>query len=304
MDLRSLTTFIQVAESGSFTRAAQQLGYSQPTISVQIKQLEEELGIRLFDRIGHTVRLTDKGHDALRHAQQICHMCREMVLQSGHSDTLQGTIRLATADSMCGPLVSGHFPDFSTRYPGIALKIITAGTGDLFRLLDHNEADLVCTLDSHIYNTNYVILAERRVGVHFVAAADNPLAVRRSVSIQELLEQPLMLTEKGMSYRRLLDEQLARASLEAHPVLEMGRTDILCQMVEEGIGVSFLPDYLTAPAIARGTIVPLTVTGYAPELWIQLLSHRDKWISPQMQAVISHLSAALADHLTIPELQA
>ena len=302
MDLRSLTTFIQVAESGSFTRAAQQLGYSQPTISVQIKQLEEELGIRLFDRIGHTVRLTDKGHDTLRHAQQICHMCREMVLQSGHSGTLQGTIRLATADSMCGPLVSRNFPDFSARYPGISLKIYTAGTGDLFRLLDHNEADLVCTLDSHIYNTNYVILAERRVGVHFVAAAGSPLAVRRSVSIRELLAHPLLLTEKDMSYRRLLDEQLARASLEAHPVLEMGRTDILCQMVEQGLGVSFLPDYLTAPAVARGTIIPLDVAGYEPELWIQLLSHRDKWISPQMQALIDHLSAALADGTIIPSL--
>ena len=304
MDLRSLTTFIQVAESGSFTRAAQQLGYSQPTISVQIRQLEEELGVRLFDRIGHTVRLTDKGHDALRHAQQICHMCREMVLQSGHSGTLQGTIRLATADSMCGPLVSGHFPDFSARYPGISLKIVTAGTGDLFRLLDHNEADLVCTLDSHIYNTNYVILAERRVGVRFVTAAGSPLAAQKTVTLEELLTQPLLLTEKGMSYRRLLDEKLAQASLEAHPLLEMGRTDILCQMVERGLGVSFLPDYLTAPAIERGAIVPLTVTGYEPELWIQLLSHRDKWISPQMQAVISHLSAALADNLTIPEPQA
>ena len=302
MDLRSLTTFIQVAESGSFTRAAQQLGYSQPTISVQIKQLEEELGIRLFDRIGHTVRLTDKGHDALLHAQQICHMCREMVLQSDRSDALQGTIRLATADSMCGPLVSRNFPDFSARYPGISLKIYTAGTGDLFRLLDHNEADLVCTLDSHIYNTNYVILAERRVGVHFVAAANSPLAARQSVSLRELLAHPLLLTEKDMSYRRLLDEQLARDSLEAHPVLEMGRTDILCQMVEQGIGVSFLPDYLTAPAVARGAIAPLHVTEFEPELWIQLLSHRDKWISPQLQALIDHLSAALADGGTIPTL--
>ena len=303
MDLRTLTTFIQVAESGSFTRAAQQLGYSQPTISVQIKQLEEELGVRLFDRIGHTVRLTDQGHDALRHAQQICHTCQEMVLQSGQADTLQGTIRLATADSMCGPLVSRNFPDFSAHYPGISLKIFTAGTGDLFRLLDHNEADLVCTLDSHIYNTNYIILAERRVGVHFVAATGNPLAAKGTVSIEELLSQPLLLTEKGMSYRRLLDEQLARDSLEAHPVLEMGRTDILCQMVEQGIGVSLLPDYLTAPAVTRGTMVPLTVTGYEPELWIQLLSHRDKWISPQMQVLIDHLTASLEDGSSIPSLR-
>ena len=76
MDLRSLNTFIQVAESNSFTRAAEKLGYSQPTISVQIKQLEKELGVTLFDRIGHTIRLTDRGRDVLLHAQRICHMCQ------------------------------------------------------------------------------------------------------------------------------------------------------------------------------------------------------------------------------------
>ena len=78
MDLKSLNTFIQVAELGSFSRAGEKLGYSQPTISVQIKQLEQDLGIKLFDRIGHAVRLTDKGRDALLHAQRICHMCDEM----------------------------------------------------------------------------------------------------------------------------------------------------------------------------------------------------------------------------------
>ena len=78
MELRSLNTFIQVAESGSFSRAAEKLGYSQPTVSMQIKGLEEELGFRLFDRIGHTVRLTEQGREVLSQAQQICHMCQEL----------------------------------------------------------------------------------------------------------------------------------------------------------------------------------------------------------------------------------
>ena len=72
MDIRNLTTFVHVAELGNFSRAAERLGYSQPTISVQIRQLEEELGFRLFDRIGHAVRLTDKGREILGYAQQVC----------------------------------------------------------------------------------------------------------------------------------------------------------------------------------------------------------------------------------------
>lgn len=291
MDLRNLNTFIQVAESGSFTRAAEQLGYSQPTISVQIRQLEQELGAKLFDRIGHTVRLTDKGHDVLAHAQRICNICQEMALDTNRQDAPHGLIRLATGDSICAPLFGRDFAAFRQRYPHISLKVMTAGTGGLFRLLDHNEADIVCTLDGHIYNTSYVIAAEERIGVHFVIASDHPLAKREAVSIEELLTQPFLLTEKGMSYRRLMDEELARRSLEIQPVLELGRADIVCDLVGKGMGVSFLPDYVTEEALRRGSVARLNVPGYEPELWKQLLYHRDKWVSPQMQAVIGHFSA-------------
>ena len=82
MDLRNLNLFIEAAELGSFTRAGEKLGYSQPTVSFQIKQLEKELGVQLFDRIGHTVTLTDAGRDALVYAKEICHMCQEMTLGS------------------------------------------------------------------------------------------------------------------------------------------------------------------------------------------------------------------------------
>ena len=78
MDLRSLNTFIQVSELASFTKAAERLGYSQPTVSFQIRQLEEELGVRLFDRIGHTVSLTEEGREALNYAQSICRIANEM----------------------------------------------------------------------------------------------------------------------------------------------------------------------------------------------------------------------------------
>jgi len=290
MDLRNLNTFIQVAESGSFTRAAAQLGYSQPTISVQIKQLEEELGIKLFERIGHTVRLTDKGRDALLHAQSICHQCQQMLTQTSHPDVPHGTVRLATADSMCAPLISRNFAGFRSRYPSISLKVITAGTDDLFRLLDHNEVDLVCTMDSHIYNTNYVILAEQRMEAHFVVSSRHPLAKASAVPIEQLLGQPFLLTEKGMSYRRLLDERLARSSMEIQPVLETGRADLICSLVEENAGVGFLPDYVTAQSVRKGKLVRLKVQDFRVVVWKQLLYRREKWVSQPMQAMIDHIS--------------
>ena len=79
MDLQGLKIFIHVAELNSFTKAGEKLGFSQPTVSFQIKQLEAELGVQLFDRIGHTIKLTDAGRDALDYAHKICNMSEEMI---------------------------------------------------------------------------------------------------------------------------------------------------------------------------------------------------------------------------------
>ena len=128
------------------------------------------------------------------------------------------------------------------------------------------------------------------MGVHFVAAASHPLAGQTGLSVEALLNEPFLLTEKGMSYRRLMDERLAKTSLQIQPVLEIGRADLICELVEQGLGLSFLPDYVTEDAVRRGTVVRLDVSGFAPDLWKQLLYHREKWLSPQMQAVISHLA--------------
>lgn len=288
MDIRNLTTFVQVAESGSFSKAAQLLGYSQPTISVQIRQLEEELGFRLFDRIGHAVRLTAPGKEALAYAQQICRLCGQMSQEAGMEE-VGGLVRLATSDSLSACLIRENFPQIRSSYPGIRLNLTTAGTLELFQMLDRNEADLVCTLDSHIYNTNYVIAGEEKIGVHFVVSADSPLARKQSLTGAELLCQDFLLTEYGMSYRRLLDEWMARNSFEIQPVLETGRVDLICELVEQGDGIGFLPDYATEDAVSRGRVVRLDVEGFRPELWKQILYHKEKWLTPAMQAVIDLL---------------
>ncbi len=290
MDLQSLNIFIQVAEMNSFTKAGEKLGYSQPTVSFQIKQLEKELGAKLFDRIGHTVSLTEEGKDALQYAQNICHMSEEMLLGADGRKEVSGLIRVALPDSLCGSLVINEFARFRKEYPNLNLKVMTAGTDELFRLLDHNEVDIVCTLDKHIYDRAYVIANEEKIDVHFVVSARNTLAERESVTIEELIKEPFVLTEKGMSYRGLLDEFMARNSMEIQPVLEMGNTDLICQVVEEDAGISFLPDYATEEAVQRGAVKRLQVAGFDVELWKQILYRRDKWVSRQMKAIIKHMS--------------
>lgn len=291
MDFKSLNTFIQVAELNSFTKAGEKLGYSQPTVSFQIKQLEQELGIQLFERIGHTITLTDSGRQALSYAQEICRMSDKMISSKMVDTTPKGNINLAMADSLCTPMIINNFNKFREMYPQISLNIKTAGTDELFRLLDHNEADIVCTLDNHIYSTNYIISNEEKVDIHFICSADNPLANNTTLTVNDLLNEPFLLTEKGMSYRRLLDENMAKSSIEIKPVLEIGSADLICKLIKDNMGISFLPDYVTKSAVEKGDIVKLNVADFNVELWKQLLYHRDKWVSQQMQVVIDYLSS-------------
>ena len=287
MDIKNLTTFIYVAELRSFTKAADRLGFSQSTVSFQIKQLETELSCQLFERINHTVHLTEKGREVLEYAHQINRMTRELK-DSMKEEVSFGYIRLAMADSLCTSLLSKDFLRFRELYPNISLKIIAAGTEEMFRLMNHNEADAILTLDNHIYNTEYRILREEKVRTFFVAGAGTRIASASSLSIEELLLQPFILTEKGMSYRRLLEEKLAELSLEVQPVLEIGSTELICSLVEQGAGISFLPEYVIKDRVKAGTLVCLPVSGLEIHVWKQLLYHRNKWVSPQMESVLKY----------------
>ena len=288
MDLKTLTTFIHVAELGSFTKAGVALGCSQSTISFQIRQLEEELEFPLFERINRTVVLTEKGREVLAYAHQINKLTAELK-QNIQSDSARSVrIRVAMSDSLCNSLLEDNFQQFLQAHPGISLKIIAAGTEEMFRLLDHNEVDAILTLESHIYNTEYVIVREEKVEHHFVAAASSPLAGLVRIPARELVQHPFILTEKGMSYRRLLDEQLAQQSLEIIPVLEIGNPHLICDLVQQGVGISFLPDFVTEKAVKAGKLVYLDVPEIQVNIWKQLLHHRDKWLSPQIDSVLKY----------------
>ncbi len=289
MEIKNLLTFIQVAELNSFTKAADSLGYSQSTVSSQIKQLEEELHCQLFERIYKTIALTDKGKEVLKFAHQMTKITHDLQTKIQNTDTVQGHVRLALADSLIPSLLLEHFSLLTRTYPHITLKMTSAGTEELFRLLNHNEADLILTLDNHIYNTDYIIVHEEKINIHFVVSSDHQLAQRKKITIEELIQYPFLLTEKGMSYRRLFDDRLAEYSLEVHPILELGSAHLLCSLVEQGIGVSLLPEYVTHQSFQEGKVKYIEVENFHIEVWKQLLYHKNKWITPAMKSVIQFI---------------
>ena len=289
MEIRNLITFVHVAELNSFSKAAKVLGYSQSTISFQIKQLETELDCMLFERINHTISLTEKGRQVLSYAQQIHHLTEEFKENLSTSQELYGHVHIVTHDSICEMMMTRNYQDFYQHYPKISLKFSTADTDDMFRILDHNEADVIFTLDSHVYHKDYIIAKEERIHTHFVTSVHSPFAGRENLSIRDILDQPFLLTEKKMGYRRVFDEILAQMSIEIHPVLEIGRTDIITTALEKGVGISFLPDFVTDKKIRQGKLVYLDVIDFEIEIWKQLIYHRNKWISKPLQAFLQYV---------------
>ena len=289
MELRNLITFTHVAELGSFTKAAEQLGYSQSTISFQIKQLEEELGCLLFERINHTITLTQRGHELVSYAHQVRALTDEFKESLIKDEELSGHIHIVTPDSVCDDMINANYIDFHNRYPNISIKFTTADTLVMFDMLDHNEADIIITLDTHSYNKDYVIAKEEQLSMHFVASSKSKFAGVRDLSINDIINEPFILTEYGQGYRRVLDKELAKRSLGITPILEIGRTDMITSLVANGDMISFLPDFVTKEYIDSGELCYLDIKDMNMEIWKQLIYHKNKWMSKPLRTLINYI---------------
>ena len=287
MELRNINTFLHIAELHSFSRTARQLGYSQSAVSSQIAQLEAELGAPLFDRVGKTVRLTSAGETFLGYARTLLTTAEQAQAALQPAKQISGSLRIALADSVCSTFLPGLLKRYHALCPQVELVLCTATADGMLQMLGTNQIDLAYTLDQPLLQPNLVLAADVPEPVCFIAPVDHPLAAQAEVTLEELTRQEFLLTERGMSYRDALDQRLAARGLAVQPYLELGSAALLCQMVERGMGLSFLPEYIVRAALAAGTLARLNVPDCRVEMHRQLFYHRDKWLTPQMKGFIA-----------------
>ena len=125
--------------------------------------------------------------------------------------------------------------------------------------------------------------------MHFVAGAKSKYAGRHNLKINDIVKEPFVLTEYGQGYRRVLDKELAKKSLEITPVLEIGRTDIITSILAESEMISFLPDFVTRPFIESGKLCYLDVSDIKLDIWKQLIYHKNKWMSKALKTFIEYI---------------
>lgn len=289
MELRTLLTFSRIAETGSFSRTAEQLGYSQSAVTMQIKQLESELNTLLFERIGKQVKLTQAGNRLLPYALELLETLQKAEYSVREPEAITGQLRIGTSESFVISVLPPVFASLQEVCPLVEISVQTALVPDLFQKLRQNEIDLLFFLDEKIYFPEWVKVLEHPDHIHFVASSRSELACQKNISTERLLQEPLYLTEKGISYRYAMEQTLAEKGIELHPFLEIGNTDVITRFLLQNRGISFLPEYVVKDYLDNGELVILDTEYPKVTMWSQLVYHRNKCVTPQMQMFMDSL---------------
>ncbi len=285
MEFREINTFLLIAQQQSFSKAAKALGYSQAAVTIQIKQLEKELGVTLFDRIGKKISLTEQGSIFYRHALEIMRSVDQAREALTEKDELSGQLRLGTIESICASIFPELLAEYHRLYPQVAISIVTESPEELLERMNENKIDLVYLLDRRIYDQRWHKILEIPERNIFVASPAHELArADRELDLDEVLDFPFLLTEKNASYRYILEQYLAATDRTICPFLEIGNTEFIIQMLLKNMGISFLPEFTIRKELENHTLTELKVKEFHMQTWRQIFYHRDKWVTRQMQA--------------------
>ena len=287
MELRNIETFIKLTELENFSRTAEYLNYSQSTVTIQIQQLEKELGFQLFERIGKKVILTNLGKQFLSEAKEMKKIEEQMLHLGMNKDEVSGTLRVGSIESLINPYSTKLITEYHRRFPKVKLDIRTSHTTDLLQMIKQNALDVAVGFGRKIADRDCCIAYARPFRLSFVAHPNNELAGQRKIRLEEVLAQPLLLTERDSIYRQELEEMAANEDALISPTIEIDNTMILMELVQRGLGISFLPNYIFQESISGKKLSILNVRGCNRKFWCQIFHHRNKWVSPAMRAFIN-----------------
>lgn len=242
MQLRHLAYFVAVADEGSFTRAADSLGVSQPTLSKQIQALENSLGTRLLVRDRAGIELTSAGEALLPHAQRIL-IEAENATRSVHevASLRRGRVRMGATPSMVEGLLAPVLTRFRTEHPAIDLEVHEAGSRDLTAELSTGRIDvalLIVPLASHIPDLETSVVYTERLVLASPADSDMP----DEMDVAELAELPLVMFREGYDLRDVTLRACHAAGFEPRLSVEGGEMGSVLRFVESGLGHAVVPD--------------------------------------------------------------
>ncbi|MDH4869774.1 LysR family transcriptional regulator [Pseudomonas sp. BN515] len=285
LNLDQLHTFIEVITAGSFSAAAERLGLTQPAVSLQIRQLEHRLNVRLIERVGKRLKATSAGERLLEHARRIDDLVEEALQDmSSHALGVAGQVAIGTGATACIHLLPPLLKDMRRRFPALDIRVSTGNTDDVVAAVIENRLDIgLVTLPAAGRSLHVQpLLRDEFVAISAVGALPAQVLPR------DLAERPLVLFEPGSSTRLLIDDWFLQAGLRPRAVMELGSIEAIKEMVAAGLGCSIVPSMAVKAAHHRRG---LEVHSLAPELsrTLGLVLRQDKPVGAGLRKVVEAL---------------
>jgi LysR family transcriptional regulator, low CO2-responsive transcriptional regulator len=259
--LHQLKVFEATARHGSFTRAAEELFLTQPTVSMQVKQLTKAIGLPLFEQVGKRLYLTDAGRELYSTCQEIFQRLDQLEMTVADLKGMkQGKLRLAviTTTKYFMPRLLGPF---CQRYPGIDVSLTVTNHERVIERLANNQDDIyvMSQLPEHLDIKSRAFLENPLV---VVAPYDHPLAGEKNISLKRLAEEPFIMREPGSGTRGAFQKLLDSQKLMVKVRLELGSNEAIKQAVAGGLGLSVLSRHTLLPEAANSELTILDVEGF------------------------------------------
>ena len=287
MENRNVTTFIKIVEAGSFTKAAELLGYSQAAVTAQIKSMEKELGVPLFDRIGKRIYLTQEGKTFLPHALNMLKAEEEAVHSVRQTEKLTGELSICSASSYAMDVLPGILLKFMKLHPDVSVTVrISDFIEDTTARLARGEIDFVACLDEEYAYPEFLTMAKRPEKIVFVTYPGNPLTKRQELKASDVVKDQFIVADRDISYCALLDKELRKQGIGMIPAMEIGSVGAIISMLLKGYGCSFVPEFAVSDYLEKGELELLYVSDIDISIFFFFICSKDRWINPVMREFI------------------
>ncbi|MCU1349653.1 MAG: hypothetical protein JWO56_2683 [Acidobacteria bacterium] len=293
MEMRQLQLFVTLAEELNFTRTAERLHTVQSNVTSHVRHLEEELGVRLFDRYPRRLVLTDAGTRFLPYAQRALATVDEARRAIRFGDEPAGPLRIGAPESILAYRLPLALRRFRQRHPHVMLMLRPYVDWPLAQPLQKGEFDLAIRIADTLTEK---ALGSRRIGAEpivLVAAPEHPLARRATVRPRDLSGQHLLLTEEGCAYRKKFERILGARAIKPQGVGEFASVEAIKQCATLGMGIALLPEIVVAAEIRTGALRVLAWRGPDVSMSTHVVWHKDRSMTPAMRGFLDTLDDAL-----------
>jgi DNA-binding transcriptional LysR family regulator len=299
LDLGQIEAFVQVAQHRSFSKAADALFLTQPSVTARIQSLERDLGEALFERNGRGVRLTEMGGTFLPFARRAL-----KALQEGR-DALEGmrnldigTLKLGSALTVSTYVLPKILKQYCAAYPGVEVSVHTGRSEQVLQMVLND--DVHCALERTVQHPEIVTIPLYEDDLALVASPDHRFARTGTASIEDVGREPLILFDKGSSYNQLIQGVFRQHGIVPRTLMELDTIEATKKMVEEGLGIALLPKVSTEREIEQARLRLISVTDAAmPRRQISLIFRKNRKHTRAVHAFLT-LIAELYE-VTIPE---